>query len=115
MTARSLALLPAIVCLSERITVRSSSLLFIVSLVSFSPILLSMSFDIWPPTAMVHEVFGTYFFHYSFLSAPYIIETGHGALASLAYLPSVFVNIFFGDSYLFRRMLAFSYLFYALS
>jgi hypothetical protein len=61
---------------------------------------------------MVHEVFATYFFQWG---APYIIETGHGALASLAYLPSILVGGVFHGSDLFNQMLAFSYLFYALS
>lgn len=90
-------------------------LIIISAFICFLPALLIFTYHIWPPTAMVHEVFGTYYFRYTFSDAHFIAETGHGSLASLAYTSSILSNLFFLKADLFTKMLAFSYFFYTFS
>jgi hypothetical protein len=76
--------------------------------VCFHQVIVLVVGDVWPPVAMVHEIFGTNYFALAYRwITPFFIETGHGALALLAY-PSYAVATLFGDAgNLFQRMTVF--------
>ena len=84
-------------------------------LACFYQVIILVAGDIWPPVAMVHEIFATNYFALGFRwITPFFIETGHGALALLAY-PAYVVAALLGDSGdLFQRMALFGIVFHML-
>lgn len=86
----------------------------VAAIACFSPLLITIVFQIWPPTAMVHEVFGINFVGFMILEYGFhLVETGYCSIVVLNYIASIIVSSLFDHWSLFDRMSVFSIAFYA--
>ena len=81
----------------------------------FHQVVVLVAGNVWPPVAMVHEIFGTNYFALGYrLITPFFVETGYGSLALLAYPAYAIAALVVDAGDMFQRMAVFGITFHVL-